>query len=524
MATLTLYPNPLIAPPSYGEIIYSSGSSSSSSSSEARIRVRRSNRSSSATEAAPLPFDRFIEEDFRAGGPALCQPPVETITDIPSDIAQHKALQDPQKQHMQNMNSIATNAGVRVKEILYCGRRSAFARPRPNLRFTVLVYAERGNPTERGWINAARLIFQYLTRNGIHNVVVEIIDRRFDQRPSIFPCHPTDRIWSNWVRVSRDIINSIDLRVGVDAGIRANWQDLREVVIRVLDRYELGSVSILIRWDTLWLGARKGPSQPAPAGTTATEEDITDICPGTSLHPHSAQDGTATFGGWLELRWKDTKWQAYGVTCTHCVIPDVSSVAKTDALDVQRWTRDGIRFGASRAPEILQVDAPTKTFIRDRLDNLEEYIAEQIESASYKRIALFVEEEVEFEARDQKTWDTMNRRIALYRSMKATYKSMLERDNYVFGRVMAASGLRITRDTSGWNTDKSAYLEDQASNLDWALVKPHAGVAVSNKIPARTEKYNILPEDHFLIDFNFNALKHNDTLYKVGAQSGATRG
>jgi hypothetical protein len=27
-----------------------------------------------------------------------------------------------------------------------------------------------------------------------------------------------------------------------------------------------------------------------------------------------------------------------------------------------------------------------------------------------------------------------------------------------------------------------------------------------------------------LIDFNFNALKHNDTLYKVGAQSGATRG
>jgi hypothetical protein len=113
---------------------------------------------------------------------------------------------------------------------------------------------------------------------------------------------------------------------------------------------------------------------------------------------------------------------------------------------------------------------------------LEEYIAEQTESASYKRIALFVEEEIELETRDQKTWDTMNRRISLYRSMKATYKSMLEREDYVFGRVMAASGLRVSRDTSGWNADKSAYLENQTSNLDWALVKPRAGVAGTNKV------------------------------------------
>ncbi|KAJ0426583.1 hypothetical protein BJY00DRAFT_307416 [Aspergillus carlsbadensis] len=268
----------------------------------------------------------------------------------------------------------------------------------------------------------------------------------------------------------------------------------------------------------------EGPSQSAPARATATEESIIDICPGTSLRPHSVEHGRATFGGWLELRWKDTNWQAFGISCTRRVLPGASSLTKTDALDVQRWTRDGIRFGDIRAPEILQVDAPTKTFIRDRLDQLEEYIADQTESVSYKRIALFVEEEVELEDRDQKTWDTINRRIALYRSIKATYTSMLAREDCVFGLVMAASGLRALRETAGWNAGKSAYLKDQASNLDWALVKPRYGVARSNKIPARTEKYNILPEEHFLTEFNLSALKHNDTLYKVGAQSGVTRG
>ncbi|KAJ0356857.1 hypothetical protein COL922a_014681, partial [Colletotrichum nupharicola] len=121
------------------------------------------------------------------------------------------------------------------------------------------------------------------------------------------------------------------------------------------------------------------------------------------------------------------------------------------------------------------------SFIEARIASLEEYIAEQTGSDAYKRIALTVGEEIELEDRDQKTWDTLNRRIALYRLIKAIYKSKLERKDYIFGRVMEASGLRVLRGTSGWKDERAAYLEDQAYNLDWALVKPRDGVTGSNK-------------------------------------------
>ncbi|KAL2854203.1 hypothetical protein BJX68DRAFT_40727 [Aspergillus pseudodeflectus] len=542
------YPNPLIEPPSYGEIVYASGSSS-----EGTVRSRRSNRSTSSDEAtppAPAESDQFTEEDFRAGGPNLCEPPVENSNVF--HVAQYKALTTPPAQHMRSIDRVATDARVRVREIRYCARRSAFARPRPDPRFTVLIYADRHDPTERGWVDAARRVLQYLTESGILGAAVEIIDPRFDRKPSVFPCYPTDPICSRWARVSRDIINCIDLRgvhcvgcyrvgmssnrrecpvtilVGVVARAREDWGNLRETIIRVLDGYDLGSVSVLVRWDTLWLDGRDSLSQSALAGTDngATEEGIADITPGTSLQLHQkAMYGAAasTFGGWFELRWNGGEWKAFGITCTHGVIPDATSPIRSEPLDVERWTRDGIRLGIDRAPKILTVEAPTRAFIEARIASLEEYIEQQTGSDTYKRIALFVEEEVELEDRDQKTWDTMNHRIALYRSIKATYTSMLEREDYVFGRVMAASDLRVLRGTSGWNDDRAAYLKDQASNLDWALVKPRDGVTGSNKISAPA-KYSILPEEFSLIDFNFNALKHNDTLFKVGAQSGPTRG
>ncbi|KAL3485215.1 hypothetical protein BJX62DRAFT_243200 [Aspergillus germanicus] len=256
-------------PVTLAEVTYASGSPS-----KGTPRFRRNNRSSISNEVSDEAVenqstDGLAEEDFRAGGPDLNQPSIET-------------------HHEQNLVKIASDSGLHIREIVYCGRRPLLAKPPPQPRLTILMLTDRGDdPTARDWIHIARRMLEYLAQIGIRDVVIEIIDPRFDQRALFFPRLKSDPDFPAFYELHTAIkaaidqtgVGTVDLdRIGmgetaaecpltivvaVEPSARSSWVGLREDIVRVLDKWGYEDVGVLIRWDGCWRGmAYKLPKDP----------------------------------------------------------------------------------------------------------------------------------------------------------------------------------------------------------------------------------------------------------------------
>jgi hypothetical protein len=117
----------------------------------ASVRSRRSHGSSLDQNPTPGQYG-IIEEDLRAGGPALCQEPCITVREIPSSHQYHNALRGPDGYELRTrLGDICREARLPVLDMLFCGRRSEFGSNR-RLTLTLLITSNRGaDVTKRGW-------------------------------------------------------------------------------------------------------------------------------------------------------------------------------------------------------------------------------------------------------------------------------------------------------------------------------------------------------------------------------------
>lgn len=250
----------------------------------------------------------FAEEDLRAGGPRLCEPPCETLS-IPRDYSHFHAFYGPDSEDLVlEIQTIGVENNLRFQGVRFCQRRSVFDRDmEPKL--TALIQVVRDDPTKRGWIDVARKVLGHLNRKGFWHIAVEIVDPRFDKLPNVFSIFVTDPIFPIWKQVGEKIMDSLDLKgvlvigchrigyrdeqaecpvtivLGVDHRIKRRWGDARETILRVLDGFGvLDGVAVLVRKDVPVFQMDSG-LKPARAF------DITKYCKpeedlGTTMNPH----------------------------------------------------------------------------------------------------------------------------------------------------------------------------------------------------------------------------------------------
>ncbi|KAL5360249.1 hypothetical protein BJX96DRAFT_175112 [Aspergillus floccosus] len=235
------------------------------------FRFNRTGRSTSDQDPIPTK-DGFINEDLRAGGPHLCEMPCTSIKPLPGQCKAHDNLLHNETLFDEIIVMVPDFHGLH-----FLGRVPA-RQPHREPRSTLAIVARRFLK-HCDWVELALKIINLLKSNGIHGVVVTIVDVRFVMISRFFdllPCRQDDAISSIWDAVVESIFDAIGVRgvcaigcyriqspytrttsdepvtviVGVDQRARRSWKPVREAIISVLDQWTLRGVGVLIRQDT----------------------------------------------------------------------------------------------------------------------------------------------------------------------------------------------------------------------------------------------------------------------------------
>ena len=304
---------------------------------------KRTSRGSSDDQDS-VQDDGFINEAFRAGGPQLCTVPVATDSITPAHPS-YQFVTDNMERLTRTIMSLLADAGVRSqKNIFFCTRQSVFERESEAV-LTLFIEAEK-TAFDNTWLNASREIYGFFCRENLPGFSVEIADSRAFDVDKIFPLHPRDPIFAQWYGVVNSIwthcyledVSTIGcFRIGksddweqnpptvlitVDPNTDLDWKTMREDVILILENHYLSMVAIKIQRDDVLRGSGLIRSPDMPLDVLQGSALV-----GQSLGRRGLDDKQGTFGGFVELQHPHThEWVCFGISCTHCVLPDDNQV------------------------------------------------------------------------------------------------------------------------------------------------------------------------------------------------------
>lgn len=332
-----------IAHPSYCEVSYASPALNATMGGES-VRHKRSHRSS---VDKVLCADGFDEEDLRAGGPNLCEAPCYTLQ-VPRDHHLYGALHVP-GEHRDAIRTMAEQSNIAISDLSFVRQGPCSGQPGPVP--TRLLTVHRQNLTDRGWADFARKVWRYLDSWGMGEASVELLDRRFDTRPYIFPCKQSDDIYPIWGTVCGEILARVGLtdilsvgchRIGNEPSCahilvavapesRREWSEVRDEIVGILEEFQLHAVGVIIRRDISPVDEDKRFT-----GDLWVDECTPEAYFGASIGPSGSLSEQGTLGGAFELKNPSTgEWEEFGLTCYHCTISNDEELARYSEKDVQ---------------------------------------------------------------------------------------------------------------------------------------------------------------------------------------------
>ncbi|KAL4786978.1 hypothetical protein BJX76DRAFT_354593 [Aspergillus varians] len=475
-------------------------------------RYKRTNRSSDDKELRSA--DGFEEEDLRAGGPNLCEPPCFSI-----HLAPHHALYDTlaiQQEHRHGIQALAGQNDITISDISFVGRKSRCDPTDTPPILTALLTVHRQNPTNRGWAQFARKVWNYLNAYKLGDISVEIVDQRFNKSPYIFPCKETDAIYPIWEAVCGRILAKTDLNgihsvgchrignaqepdscmpnilVAVSAKCHRNWNQVREAILSILMEFHLHTVGVIIRKDVSLLG-----SGVLSAKALQSRECTPEVGFGCSLGPHGSQDDQGTLGGVIELKNPDSgQWVGFVI------------------LD---WKRNGVRVGDKNATRLLPVDSPSQRDVQGGIDNLSELISEIRRNPTYERVERAIEQDEYVIGPDKGLWKAYGNQIRVLDRERGLMQAYLNNNQHMLGSVFAGSGFREERALS-----VVPNINRLPTVRDWALVKPTKGRSFGSNDFIKCSQLQGVERMDFLP--HGESLRAENTLCQMGRKTGETQG
>ncbi|RDW93003.1 uncharacterized protein DSM5745_00325 [Aspergillus mulundensis] len=502
-------------------------------------RHKRSHRSSSDDSSNDgRVMDGFVEEDLRAGGPNLCEPPCYSLQ-LPQGHALYAQL-CINGTYQNDIQILGRLNGFTISDVSFVGRTSRYMPNNPPV-LTALLTVHRHNPQDRGWAELARKVWGFLQDCHLGEAIsVEIVDPRFTRAPYMFPCRPADEIYPIWESVCDRILRGTDLtgihaigclRIGnaldpqscvpnilvtVSRGSTRNWDLVREDILQTLMEFRLHAVGVIIRKDL----------PTTHSGPQTTEKLQAEACTalaslGCSLGPHGWPNTDGTLGGFLELRDPGSgQWVEFALTCFHCVSPseaDMVGVQKEDANIYSQWTRNGITpQEQDNARRLLPIDSPSQRDIRDGIERLETLVSGLKAGSYYRDVQRALDAGESVIPSDMGMWKGVRKQIGVLENSKREMERYLKDHKYRLGHVFAGSGLReavsrnVGPNTKGWQTVR-----------DWALVQRRNDRSfgkndVSHLQVVCPQQIDILPPGR--------NIDNGEALYKVGRKTGVAHG
>ncbi|KAJ5095992.1 hypothetical protein NUU61_005348 [Penicillium alfredii] len=466
---------------------------------------RRRNRGSSDDEGK-ITFDGFTNEDLRVGGPYLCSIPTETFAFPESHSLFERLMGSRSRPIHDQVYTILAKHEIRPRMVNFVGRKSRFnpeASPTP----TALVYANR-ETVDRKWLEAAKDIHSYLVAHDIQNVSVEIADPEVFNPPKMFPVLKTDSIFSFWDSFLKTMLEELDLTgmkmvgcyrrgrsqeimdnpptvlVIVDTTSIRDWKPTRELIVGILDRYNLSMVAVEISKDEEWMGTgwtkNTGLSRAVLRGPAIIGESL-------ALAQDNKRSGS--LGGFLELKNPVRgDWVQFAITCFHCVIPSKEDLESKDIDATYRsqmmaWIRNGVRADDPVAKLYLQVNHPSGRGIDEELEKLQDRIKSVEDEPLYQKGALLEPDGLLTELSEigQNNYHLLKEEIAASRSFQQDIWDFRDHPEQILGHVAAASGYKVIR--SQLVQDQKTVQDDpDLTNMDWALIRVRDDRKGSNSV------------------------------------------
>lgn len=193
----------------------------------------------------------------------------------------------------------------------------------------------------------------------------------------------------------------------------------------------------------------------APKDTRYLLDDAyqTEARMGTSIGQSGNTNSAGTFGCYVRLRTSNGKWQTFGLTCHHVVLPPSSNHPSQD-----RWNKQGIMPG-EKGNE-LRMDMPS---LLDHLTTMKSFqeSLQELETEEHQILRTRVQDPEDFVPpyqriafqRDEKLLNSLRTRI---RRAEERFENGSER----LASVYASSGLRLASSPSG-----------SLVSVDWALLE-----------------------------------------------------
>ncbi|PYI12365.1 hypothetical protein BO78DRAFT_424819 [Aspergillus sclerotiicarbonarius CBS 121057] len=479
---MALLANPLVLPINGSEVVYVSPPYTPSDGSQA-TRSRRTNRSSS--DSSSRAWDGFIDEDLRAGGPFLPELPCETIYFRPDHPFRQSRGVSGISELTRPIWELCKREQINVCEIWFCDRRHTYEE-NASATFTCMIVAKKQHLKEK-WPDIARTVRRTLLEQGVDGVAVEIVDPRLSESMRLESCTPGDAIFGKWNDVRGDIEQTIHLRginiiscfrvgssadsthcaptvvLGVDHKEQRDWRVTREDVLKILTKHGLKMVGVLIRKDSAKLHTER---YSGPAIDNLPGDGIVHV--GQSLSPNRMRSARGTLGGYIELR-NPTRgdWVPFALTCCHCVLPTGKHISDAEKELFQKWERSGVRITDTDAPALLLVDSPSQSEILSKLQTLKTQMEDHAEDETYRRVQIAKDQGEFVTPPDETYWKVMDKSIMVLRNQRESWGGFYHKNAYVFGMVLATSGLVEKPLATIREKDKNAGV----SVVDWAIVK-----------------------------------------------------
>lgn len=451
--------------------------------------LKRTRRNKGASEGDDVSERGEIRnEEFRAGGPYLCNLPVSSgALNTKSQLYlswYRDGLADEVRKILDCFN-------VQWREILAVTRECARKSEAPVE--TILILAERKAPTEN-WIRPCESIRKQCISRGLFQANVELADERGLKPVLSFVVERIAPILQEWhilepkilsllgtepwlalelLRRGQDLTgnnNPITVVITIEEQSDSDWSLIRDKVVNLLEDSGYADVAVEIGRGIVTTGTKKDPKiLPEKAYNLPA-------LPGTSIAPRGSSISAGTFGCFLKIRQSSNhKWQIKGITCHHVILPDYLQYSNKRQWDIYGIIPGEVKYLSVDMPGLLDHIETVKDIKSDLLE---------LDSKAHKEIARRLADPNDtIIPSERHSYERVQKIINGKRQVLSRAEDFFAKKKQSLGQVFAASGLRQAFPPSG-----------PCHSYDWAIINVDESRLSTNKVCFRhwIEKATVL--------------------------------